>query len=76
MKRLVALVLDVLGPIGCYIIGGGLCLFFIYALIQDFKKPPVHKVLQAEKAKSMSGGKIVLWYGALIFAWFKIVSFF
>ena len=72
LKALFVWLLDFIGPIGIYIVGGLLCVLFLMAVVVGIKEPPNMLLLQAGPYKPQSKLKLagkylilgVIWYFA------------
>ncbi len=65
LKQLVVWVLDLLGPTGCWVIGGILCALSAWVLYHRLTAPPFYSILQAEPYKPQGPIKPTLKYLAL-----------
>lgn len=65
LKQLIVWVLDTLGPVGCWVIGGILLALSAWVLYDRLRTPPFYDILQAEPYKPQGPIKTTLKYLAL-----------
>lgn len=65
----VVMILDVIGPVGVWIVGGFLCLMSALAVISKFRYPPQMRILQETPYKSQSIFMTVGKYAILFVMW-------
>ena len=76
LKALFAWILEVLGPTGVWIIGGGICLLCAMSLFNRIKEPPVYMILQEGAYKKPSMVKLFFKYSILTVIWFFVIRVF
>ncbi|MEL7536885.1 MAG: hypothetical protein AAFZ58_00655 [Pseudomonadota bacterium] len=72
-KRIVAGILEVIGPLGVWIVGGLITLLCALAVFGAAKEPPVMLTLQAPPYKRQSVAKLLVKYAGLLAAWAYLV---
>ena len=76
LKALFAWLLEVLGPTGVWVVGGGIVVLCGMSLIQRVKQPPVTLIMQEAPYKAPSNIKLVFKYGILAVIWFVVLRVF
>jgi len=72
LKALIAGILEFIGPIGVYVVGGLICAMCALTLFTRVTKPQQMLILQAEPYKPGSKIVLTLKYMALIFVWYVV----
>ena len=72
MKQLIAWVLELLGPIGVYVVGGLICALSAFTLYSRVTSPQVMMILQEEPYKKGSTIMLTAKYAVLIFVWYVV----
>jgi hypothetical protein len=71
-KQLIAWILEFLGPIGVYVVGGLICALCAVTLYARVTKPQQMLILQAERYKPASKIMLTLKYMLLFFVWYVV----
>ena len=74
LKKMIAGVLDTLGPTGVSIIGGVLCLLALLVLVQRLRQPPRLRFVQVAPWSAPSRFATIAKYGMLLAVWGFVVK--
>ena len=72
LKALIAGILEFIGPIGVYVVGGLICALCAMSLYTRVTSPQQMVILQAEPYKPASKITLTLKYMGLIFVWYVV----